>query len=299
MKRNCIAALLGGMVLLASGARGEDAEVTRCFVTVLKQVEVAAREPGIIEQLDIKEGVLLKTGQEVGHLKLLRAKLEREQAAFELAAARKESENDVNVRYAHAATDVAVAELEEKIAANKRVKGSVSAAELRRLELEVSRARLQIEQAEHEQEVAKMTTKIREARLNLAEANLARLKIHTPVEGVVVELFRQEGEWVNPGDPICRIVQVHRLRVQGWLPASKYGPEVADRTVTVFVPLPGGKIKEVPGKVTFVSPEVDTATNEFEVWAEVENPKLVLRPGTRASMKIHLDEGSSAKASKE
>ena len=56
-----------------------------------------------------------------------------------------------------------------------------------------------------------------------------------------------------------------------------------------------GKTESFPGKIAFVSPEVDPITSQVRVWAEVENRKLLLRPGLRGSFVIHPEAAQTAR----
>lgn len=283
-----------GLLLLNSAAAHAQEQppqtvvVERCLVTPLQEVDVASKEAGVIEHLDVREGMLVKAGQELARLDEDRAVLEREQARFELQVAQLQSENDIDVRYAQATEAVAEAELAEMKEANRRVVNTVTAAQLRRTELSIKEATLKIEQARRDLELAKVTTDTRNVMLKLAELNIQRRKILAPVAGVVVECYRDAGEWVNPGDPVARVLRIDRLRVEGFLSAAEFGSEITDCPVQVQVDLPGGRHETFDGKITFVSPEIEPVANQFRIWAEVENRGLLLRVGAKAKMTIRL-----------
>ena len=50
-------------------------------------------------------------------------------------------------------------------------------------------------------DVAGLQAQVSEAELKAAEANLERRRLIAPLDAVVVELSRHEGEWVQAGDP--------------------------------------------------------------------------------------------------
>ena len=201
--------------------------------------------------------------------------------------------NDINVRFATAAAKVSRAELESAYAANRQAPGTVPQTELNRLHLTLEQYTLQIEQSQRDLGIAKVTVKVREAELKAAVEGVDRHKIKAPVAGIVVNLYeRDKGEWVQPGDPVMRLVRMDRLRVEGFLNAIQYSPsDVAGQPVAVTVPLPHGQ-EVFSGRVTFVSPIV-VGGPEFMVWADVDNRptadgQWVLRPGLTAEMTIKL-----------
>ena len=52
--------------------------------------------------------------------------------------------------------------------------------------------------------------------------------------------------------------------------------------VRVRLALPGRETRELPGRIVFVDPQINAVNGQYRVWAEVENPDGLLRPGHRA-----------------
>ena len=77
-----------------------------------------------------------------------------------------------------------------------------------------------------------------------------------------------------------------RLRAEGFVPARELGENLAGRPVVLTVDLPGKPGAQFPGKLTFVSPEINAVNGQVRVWAEIENTGMELRPGNQAAMSI-------------
>ena len=123
-----------------------------------------------------------------------------------------------------------------------------------------------------------------------AQDGIERRRITAPIDGIVEEVFRHKGEWVQAGDPVMRLMRMDRLRVQGFLNAREFGPEIiGNRPVRVDVELSGGRRETFRGRIVFVSARIQ-AGGQYRVWAEVENrqsaSQWVLRPGMAATMTI-------------
>jgi macrolide-specific efflux system membrane fusion protein len=58
------------------------------------------------------------------------------------------------------------------------------------------------------------------------------------------------------------------------------------RAVQVVTKDDEGATIELDGEISFVSPEVDPINSQVRVWAEFDNPKLLVRPGTSAVAKV-------------
>ena len=124
-----------------------------------------------------------------------------------------------------------------------------------------------LRQAQHELEVAKVTAQLKQVEFDFACRHVERRKITAPFNGVVVEVNRRRGEWVEPGNRVLRLVRLDRLRAEGFLDAQQARPELAGRRVTLTVD-PSEKVPQpVTGKIVFVSPEVDPVNGQVRVLA--------------------------------
>jgi multidrug resistance efflux pump len=145
-----------------------------------------------------------------------------------------------------------------------------------------------------------MTAAARDAEWKLARHDVERRRLLASLDGVVVQLLKHPGEWLQAGEPVLRLVRMDRVRVEGFVDASLYGDdEVADQPVRVFVARQRGQRETFSGKIVFVNPLIEASGN-YRVWAEVENRqrngRWLLRPGSEAEMVIEL--ASSAAADK-
>ena len=297
-------ALTGPEARPVAAPQGE-IRLTRCLVSLINNdgTDVPAQEPGQIIAMEVKEGRLVEAGALLGRIDDQQPQAQREERQYDLAIAKEQAENDVNVRFAKASLRVAVAELEQAQSANRQVTNAVSQAEVRRLALNVEKVRLQIEQAEMEQRVAEHTSGAKAARLKELDGVIERREIRAPISGQVVQLVKDHGEWVNPGDTVIKMVRLDTLRVEGFLNARDYSPdEVENRPVTIKVQLAHGREETFPGKIVYVDPRVQ-AQGEFRVYAEVVNrmntakSQWLLRPGSEAEMAIDLRGGVERQAS--
>lgn len=264
-------------------------------VTLIEQIQVPALEKGQLAKLDVREGSLVKIGEEVARLDDSQAQIDVRRAEAEAEKAKEESDNDVNYRFAVKSLAVAEAELKRSKEAVEKYPKAIAETELDRLKLTVEKSELQIEQADRDMKVAKITTKLQEIVVEAGKVVVDRHKILAPIDGMVVQVYRHQGEWVNPGDSVVRILRLDRLRVEGFLEARQFGRDIQGRKVCLYVDLPGKPKTPFHGEVVYVSPEVEPVTGQFRVWAEVENADLQLRPGLQGSLVISLTEATASK----
>lgn len=200
--------------------------------------------------------------------------------------ARQEAKNEVEVRFAKKSLEVAEAELQRALDSVQSYPKSVSETELDRLKLTVERGRLEIEQAEHVLTVAEMTARLKQNALEAAETRLARQVIRAPIDGVVVQIYRHKGEWVEPGQQVVRILRMDRLRVEGFVSVLCLDELSIGSPVELLIESGENSTRAIPGEIVYVSPEVDPVNEQVRVWAEVDNEAMRLRPGMRGTMLI-------------
>jgi multidrug resistance efflux pump len=277
---------------------GASVTVSRCLVSLSEEAQVPAQEAGVLVSVTAREGQQVAAGDVLGQIDATQAEADQKAARLQLAVAQEKAGNDINLRFARAAADVARAEYEKNVAINRESPRAVPDIEVDRLRLVWHKATLQIEQSQQDQKVFGLEAQIRQAELEAAEAQVARRQIRAPLAGIVVKSYRHTGEWVKPGDPAFHVVRMDRLRIEGFLSESRYSPAQVDgRPVTIEVTLAGGRRERFTGQIVFVSPLVQ-AGGEYRLWAEVlnrqEGQHWLLRPGQLAEMTIQLDNSRTA-----
>src|SRR4051812_20604102 len=94
-----------------NGPAAVQIRVEGALTTLIEQVDVPAREAGVLATTSAREGELVMAGAELAKIDDADALLLKDRARIELEAARKEAENNVSVRFAAKSTEVAKAEL--------------------------------------------------------------------------------------------------------------------------------------------------------------------------------------------
>ena len=273
---------------------GERIKIASVLITLIEQVEVPAREAGELAKMYVREGQLVKENMVLAQIDDKEANLTVQRAAFERDIAAIEAKNDIQVRFSLKSKEVALAELKRALESIEKYRKSVSETELDRLRLTAQRSALEVEQAQHDLKQAALAKKLKENDFEIALRRLERRKVVSSIDGMVVQIHRRRGEWVEPGQTVIRIIRINRLRAEGLLDVRDVRDDLTGRRVTLSVVLPGGASVAFRGKIVFVSPEVSPVSGQVRIWAEIDNPKLTLRPGLNASMVIESDDATAA-----
>ena len=256
--------------------------------------DLPAQQGGTLQTIAVKVGDQVKAGDVVAMVDNELEKLQLDASKQRLAMAQEEAENDVNIRYAIVAHLVAEQEYRAVVEAVRETPDAFTTTQVAKYSLSVDQLKLQREQAEHEQNLAGMSVRVREAEYKLAEHELARRQIKAPVDGVVDAVECVVGDWVRAGDPIVRLVKMDQLRIKGTLEYDPLTPaDVRGKPVTVTVELARGRVQPFKGHVDSTGSLF--GRGEFEIEVEVENQRdppetgdWLLMPGMTATVEIHL-----------
>jgi RND family efflux transporter MFP subunit len=159
-------------------------------------------------------------------------------------------------------------------------------------DLEQAETELQTARAAHEAALAaarnlKAEVTAREAALNGASRELKDTTIRSPFEGVVAERLVSAGQFVRIQTPVMRIVRLHPLRLTAEIP-ERFAPAIQIGHV-LSVRVDAYPDAPVEGRVTRISPAVNTRSRAFAIEGEVPNPDGALKPGTFARARIVTD----------
>jgi multidrug efflux pump subunit AcrA (membrane-fusion protein) len=290
------AAILLALVTAQLGetpAPANSAVIPHCFVFLADQADLPPGEPGKLEKIMVQPGDEVKAGQLLLQVDDHKEQQELIVAMAKLKAARVKASDDINIRYAVASLAVAKKTADFSEEANRKVKGSIPFTQIEELKLKVTEAELSIDKARKEKDIAGADAEVAEAEVKAAKVAIDHHQVVSPIDGVVVEVRKHLGEWVQPSDPVVKIVNLKKLWVEGYAPTAQYRrSEMEKCDAYVDVVVTRGQKKRFPAKVIFVKPTTDTG-DSFLVRAEVENVNLngswLLSPGLPADMAVQLN----------
>jgi multidrug efflux pump subunit AcrA (membrane-fusion protein) len=261
-------------------------QIESVVLRLLEEAEVPAQEGGVVTGVAVRDGQRVKKGELLAQIDDQVARLAADAAKAEYDIAQAKAANDVRIRFAQKSLEVSEAELRRSTESIERFAKSVSQSQLDVEQLTVQKNRLEAEQADEEQQIATLELKAKENELSAARAQITRRRIAAPFDGVIVQVYARQGEWVEPGQKALRIVNATRLKAEGFLSADSASAVLPGKAVRLWVESGGQRQKPFAGTVVFVSPEVDPITGQVRVWAEIDNREGRLRPGQPATMVV-------------
>ena len=254
-----------------------------CRITPVDVAVLSTDRPGVFAEVSVKEGDLVEADAII-------ARLQDDVAQARYTLAKEKATDDIDIRYAEKAWEVAKKEYE--IMLEVRKKGAVTQLELDKLKLAMERGELQVEKAEHDFMLNKLSR-------DEAFADLNSYHVKAPFTGTVTRIYKHKGEAVRQGDPVLELMNTDHLRVEGYLNIKDRLRVRPGTPVSVKLDIPDVDLEienEIfEGRVTFIDKAVVPTSSLFRVWAEVPNRDDLLRVGLTAQMMIHPEREVTAK----
>lgn len=233
-----------------------------CLIEPDHVADVGSQIIGVIEKLRVERGQRVKKGDVVA---TLRADVER--AAVSAAKTRSEAVADIAAANANAVF------ARQRVARAKDllVQKFISDQAYDQIRTEADVAEQKLAQAREQQRLAK-------DELGQARSQLEMRTVRSPLTGIVVERYMNNGERIDD-KPMIRVAVVDPLRVQVVLPSTLYGRVRMDAAVTVTPEL--ANASPVTARVMLIDKVLDAASNTFRVTLRLPNPGHALPAGLR------------------
>ena len=241
--------------------------------------------PFPVEVVDLKTTLVLEDLQAVGALRSNESVMMRPEVAGRIAAIGFRDGQPVKRGQMLIQLD---ASLNEAEVAQARAELDLATSNLKRTE-DLARKNFVSGSA---QETAASSVEVLAAKLKLAEARLAKMRIQAPFDGVVGIRNVSIGDYVKDGADLINIEDIGVLKVDFRLP-ERYLPQLrSGQAVEVSADaVPGRSYR---GAVEAINPRIDANGRSLEVRARLSNADGRLRPGLFARVRVIVGERANA-----
>ena len=135
-------------------------------------------------------------------------------------------------------------------------------------------------------DTSKADAKSKQAQVEQQTALVAKKNLKAPFSGRVGIVMINPGQFVNPGDKLLTLQTLDPIFVDFNLPQSN--AEQIQVGQEIIVTTDAFKGSSFRGKITAVSPKVDTNTRNIQIEAKLANPDKKILPGMFANVNIKL-----------
>ena len=241
------------VVMLVMLAPSVSAEELEAFTEPYHRIAVPASEVGVISEITVREGDEVSRKQVLARLddEVLQASLEVARAAKDALGSRQSAEAELLIRKKQLA-----------IYHELRDRGNASQRELERAETEYQQASSRFQSVREELDVRRLE-------FERVKAQIKQRVIESPVDGYVVVIEKEAGEFVSPTDPIVmQIVHLMKLKAVFSVPLTVARTLKVGQTVELAI---GYENLTAQGVIEFVSPVANAESGTVAVKISLPN----------------------------
>lgn len=246
------------------------------FTEPIAIIETATPEPGRVAKVHVKRGSRVAKGDLLVELDSSLLEAQRRIAAQKAESTYQAESAQVRFQKLH--------ERAETLLALSRDGGGTTRNEVRDAEAEARIAELAVVATAEEQ---------LQMQLQLAEIDvrLEQRRIRSWIDGVVLELHRDPGEYVSSAEPlVVTVVDLSRLRATFYLPTAQTSRLSENTAVTLQFVATGQK---VVGTVEYLAQVTLADSGRVRLDILIDNPTGELRSGVRCSLLLNEPTGLS------
>lgn len=172
---------------------------------------------------------------------------------------------------------------ERTVTRNESLTGDVALAAqaMDELRTESALASLRLREAEENHELALLERE-------RAHAELMRRRLVSPIDGVVTERYRTEGEFID-GDAVYQLAQLDPLHVEVIVPMEYFGALSVDQAARLVLDAPGYVDRGLEAQIDRIDAVADAASATFGVRLELPNPHGAIPGGLRCTVDFLAD----------
>jgi len=130
--------------------------------------------------------------------------------------------------------------------------------------------------------------KSKRAQVEAQAAIVDKKTIRAPFAGHLGISTVNPGQYINPGDKIVTLQTLDPIYADFYLPQQKLSLVKPGQTILVTTDTYPGTVFR--GRITAISPRVETDSRNFQIEATVANPRHLLLPGTYVNVEVQAEE---------
>jgi HlyD family secretion protein len=288
--------IVAGCLLLLACDKSANNTISGSGVMEGTEVVISSRTVGPIITLDVKEGDLVKKDAVLGNVDDMKLLLQRDQIQASL------DELQVGIRSAHANIAAAQSNYNNLKRQSERMTallkdGSTTQQQFDNIETQFKNAETQLKNANNNLQSLDARQRQLEAQVKLVETQIQDCQITSPLSGVILEKYKQAGEFTTMGLPICSIVDVQHLWIKLYVSETDLGHVKLGQSADVMID--SHPYQTFPGTIIWISPKAEftphnVQTKEartdlvYAVKVDVPNPDGIFKIGMPADVKVKM-----------
>lgn len=265
--------LATGLVVLAScGNKDVDYDASGVFETT--EVLVSARGTGEIVSLNIEEGQQVKANEELGRLDVTQLELKKDQLKSGKTAA---TSRKLNTQQQVASISQQIQNLQREKARFEALLKDGAATQKQVDDIGYQIAVLQKQLSAVNEQVSTANTSIDgqsagfDAQIGQVDDMLRQAVITSPIDGVILSKYAEQGEFAAPGRALFKVADVSQMRLRAYITADLLTNVKIGQKVKVYADQGDKGRKEYEGTVSWISSEAEFTPKTIQTRNERSN----------------------------
>lgn len=265
--------LATGLVVLAScGNKDVDYDASGVFETT--EVLVSARGTGEIISLNIEEGQQVKANEELGRLDVTQLELKKDQLKSGKSAA---TSRKLNTAQQVASINQQIQNLQREKRRFEALLKDGAATQKQVDDIGYQIAVLQKQLSAVNEQVSTANTSIDgqsagfDAQIGQVDDMLRQAIITSPIDGVILSKYAEQGEFAAPGRALFKVADVSQMRLRAYITADLLTNVKIGQKVKVYADQGDKGRKEYEGTVSWISSEAEFTPKTIQTRDERSN----------------------------
>ena len=265
--------LATGLVVLAS-CGNKDVEYDASGVFETTEVLVSARGTGEIISLNIEEGQQVKANEELGRLDVTQLELKKDQLKSGKSAA---TSRKLNTAQQVASINQQIQNLQREKARFQALLRDGAATQKQVDDIGYQIAVLQKQLSAVNEQVSTANTSIDgqsagfDAQIGQVDDMLRQAIITSPIDGVILSKYAEQGEFAAPGRALFKVADVSQMRLRAYITADLLTNVKIGQKVKVYADQGDKGRKEYEGTVSWISSEAEFTPKTIQTRNERSN----------------------------
>ena len=260
------------LTLTSCGNKDVDYDASGVFETT--EVLVSARGTGEIISLNIEEGQQVKANEELGRLDVTQLELKKDQLKSGKTAA---TSRKLNTAQQVASISQQISNLQREKARFEALLKDGAATQKQVDDIGYQIAVLQKQLSAVNEQVSTANTSIDgqsagfDAQIGQVDDMLRQAVITSPIDGVILSKYAEQGEFAAPGRALFKVADVSQMRLRAYITADLLTDVKIGQKVKVYADQGDKGRKEYEGTVSWISSEAEFTPKTIQTRNERSN----------------------------
>lgn len=266
--------LYAGLAVMAASCKDGNGAATASGTFETEEITVSAEASGKLVSFTVREGQEVSEGQVLGQIDSLSLYLNKELLEQNIAAletGKPDVEAQIGVMKARLENgrhelDRLSRLLESDAATRKQYDDAEASVSVLEKQIEATESSLNSNIASIDAQIAGLKIQIAQA-----EDMLSKCRIVSPVDGTVLSKYAHEGELASAGKPLFKVADLEHVFLRAYFTSGQLKDISLGQDVKVTADFGGGKVREYPGKIVWISAKSEFTPKSIQTDDDREN----------------------------